>query len=308
MEIDSSKLKEVDLFREKIKNNNVLYNTLVQTITDAVFILKNQIIVDCNEKASEILNYSEQEILGSPFYHFVEEVGPSVDPSKKIEISGSKKIPFCLLPKNMDPFFADVSFQKLYLEQEDYLLCYARVIDFSEHNLTFEAVAEAEKRLRKSLNNATILAISLSKEGLINYCNQAFLYSTGWEKEDLIGRNIFEILIPSDQVDENKFRLKKFVETGVLSKNMEGQIYSKTGDLLTVRFSSLIISSPLSASGVTIVGENITEERRVKNALNKTTAQLKDLFDYANDLIVIFSDEGKFYFANNTFKEKNRLF
>ena len=51
-------------------------------------------------------------------------------------------------------------------------------------------------------------------------------------------------------------------------------------------------------SDVTIIGENTTEKRKVREELEKSNAKLTDLFDNANDLIQIFKPNGSIIFTN----------
>ena len=57
-------------------------------------------------------------------------------------------------------------------------------------------------------------------------------------------------------------------------------------------------------SDVTIIGENTTEKRKVREELEKTNAKLTDLFDNANDLIQIFKPNGSIIFTNLTWRTK----
>jgi PAS domain S-box-containing protein len=52
------------------------------------------------------------------------------------------------------------------------------------------------------------------------------------------------------------------------------------------------------------LNENISEIKRVREALEKSNDQLRNLFNSANDLIQITSNKGDFLFVNKTWKEK----
>lgn len=55
-------------------------------------------------------------------------------------------------------------------------------------------------------------------------------------------------------------------------------------------------------SETTLVGEDVTEKKRVIKALKESNEQLHDLFENANDLIQVFSLEGDIIFVNNAWK------
>ena len=57
-------------------------------------------------------------------------------------------------------------------------------------------------------------------------------------------------------------------------------------------------------AGVTLVGENVTEKRKIAEELKRSSEQLKELFENANDLIQIFGLDGQLQFVNKIWKEK----
>src|SRR5690606_8675478 len=92
---------------------------------------------------------------------------------------------------------------------------------------------------------------------------------------------------------------------GNVSSNLEGTFRRKDGELISIRFSSVILNNTKGKIyGITIIRENISEKKKVQEALEKSNAQLKELFENANDLIQIFSSDGSIIFVNKAWKEK----
>ena len=168
-----------------------------------------------------------------------------------------------------------------------------------------EALVESERKLQQSLENVNFLAISTDQQGVITFCNQALLHACGFEYNELIDRNLFDVLLPEGGKKIARQRFEEFIRQGQLSGGFEGFMKTAHGGLLRVKFSTIILNNAQEqVTGITIIGENITEKKKVREALNRTSAQLKQLFDNANDLIMIFSPDRSLVLVNQAWQEK----
>lgn len=167
------------------------------------------------------------------------------------------------------------------------------------------ALAESEKRLHSSLKKANILAITVDNKGDITFCNDALNKLTGIPKSRIVNKNLFDIVVPAEKSEGEKPDFSNFIESGGFSNNLETFVKTKSGELVEVRFNSMILNNEKGQiSGMTIMGEDISEKVKVKKALDKTNAQLKELFDNSNDLIQVFNHTGDFLLVNLAWKEK----
>ena len=184
-------------------------------------------------------------------------------------------------------------------------------IDITERKLAEEAesrekaLLESEKKLQKSLNQSKILSLTTNSEGIITFCNQAFLQATGKEASELTGKSLFDVFQPYGGDNITRKNFKALIEREDYTEALTGVIVLEHDELLIVRFSSIVLKNAKGqVIGITIVGENITERRKVRQELEKTNAQLKELFDNSSDLIQIFNSDGEFRFVNEAWKAK----
>ena len=59
---------------------------------------------------------------------------------------------------------------------------------------------QAEQTLRKfhnSLEKSSLLALSTNSDGQITFCNTAVCLATGYVKKEIIGKNTFDLLVPT---------------------------------------------------------------------------------------------------------------
>ncbi len=184
-------------------------------------------------------------------------------------------------------------------------------IDITERKLAEEAesrekaLLESEKKLQKSLNQSKILSLTTNSDGIITFCNEALLKATRKPASELLGKDLFDVFLPygGDNITTKNF--KTLVEREDYTEALTGVITLDDDEIVIIRFSSIILKNAKGqVIGITIVGENISERRKVRQELEKTNAQLKELFDNSSDLIQIFTSAGEFRFVNEAWKTK----
>jgi PAS domain S-box-containing protein len=172
-----------------------------------------------------------------------------------------------------------------------------------EQSMQIESTRSSEMQFQRALNNVNLIAATLSPTGTIRYCNQFFCKLTGWQPHEAIGKSWFELVATKEDVEERKRYFIDFVDSGSLLKSFIRNIYTKAGEKKIIRFNAVILNSvPGGVSGTTIIGEDITDKVRVVSALEESTSQLQDLFENANDLIQVFTLDGKLIFVNQAWK------
>ncbi|MCG8309469.1 MAG: PAS domain S-box protein [Cytophagales bacterium] len=177
-------------------------------------------------------------------------------------------------------------------------------IEEDERNLQ-QALQESERKLHNSLEKSHLVAFSLDKEGKITFCNDALNKVTGKTKDELVGQVFYECLFPEALREEARNFLHNIIHNSGYVNTFEGHIAHKQGRSVILKLSSVVLyNAKGQIAGVTLVGENVTEKRKIAEDLKRSSDQLKELFDNANDLIQIFSLDGQLQFVNKIWKEK----
>lgn len=177
-------------------------------------------------------------------------------------------------------------------------------IEEDERNLQ-EALQESERKLHNSLEKSHLIAFSLNKEGKITFCNDALCDVTGKKKEEIVNRYFYDALFPAELKKEAKRFLSNIIQNKGYVNAFEGQIVHKLGKSVILKLSSVVLyNAKGQIAGVTLVGENVTEKRKIADELKRSSEQLKEMFENANDLIQIFGLDGQLHFVNKIWKEK----
>ncbi len=177
-------------------------------------------------------------------------------------------------------------------------------IEEDERNLQ-EALKESERKLHNSLEKSHLIAFSLEKAGKITFCNEALCEVTGKTKSEMVGEYFFKCLFPDHLQEEARDFLNNIIHNSGYVNTFEGHIANKNGKSIILKLSSVVLyNAKGQIAGVTLVGENVTEKRKIQEELKQSNDQLRELFDNANDLIQIFDLNGDLKFVNKIWREK----
>jgi PAS domain S-box-containing protein len=135
---------------------------------------------------------------------------------------------------------------------------------------------ESERRFNRILESGNIVSLLLNQDGGINFCNGYFLQITGYTREEVIGKNWFEMFIPGDM----KKKLFNTFLTELHSKNtvktLENQILSKNGDRLYISWYNVNLHSESNkVNGLASIGVNITDSKNYEQMLEEKNAAIE---------------------------------
>jgi len=116
--------------------------------------------------------------------------------------------------------------------------------------------------------------------------NQGFEEFSGFKRDEVIGKSIYELSIYENNSDRKKM-LTRISEEG-FCKNMEIVYRRKNGDKVTSLVSAEIIALNNSPHVVSII-RDITDRKNVENALKNSEEKYRFLTEYASDVIWVFN-------------------
>jgi PAS domain S-box-containing protein/putative nucleotidyltransferase with HDIG domain len=181
----------------------------------------------------------------------------------------------------------------------------ARLQKQNQLNHRLEKALQQELGLaQKCLDIAGIMTVALNDEGRVSLINKRGCEILGYQEEEIIGRDWFEICLPSANCEEVKTvfdRLKAGDHEAL--KYYENQVLTKTGQKRLIAFhNTLLRDQNAEVTGILCSGEDITERRQAETALRESEAQLRAIFDQAAvGVALVDSPTGGFLKINQKF-------
>jgi PAS domain S-box-containing protein len=147
------------------------------------------------------------------------------------------------------------------------------VADLTARTFAEEALRSSERRLRELLENVELIAISLDLDGRITYCNPYLAELTGWERDDLLGRDWYETFTPPERLSLRDTFLPAIVAERIPAHS-ESAIKTRDGGRRIVWWNNTVIRDHEGRPvGATSIGEDVTERRRAERDLRTLAAE-----------------------------------
>ncbi|HET9496805.1 MAG TPA: EAL domain-containing protein [Candidatus Limnocylindria bacterium] len=88
------------------------------------------------------------------------------------------------------------------------------IIDITDQKDVEEALRQSEEQTRRIIETASYAYIAMDREGTVIDWNTAAEQTFGWARDEMIGRQLADRIIPFEQRDAHRLGLARFHETG----------------------------------------------------------------------------------------------
>ncbi len=173
------------------------------------------------------------------------------------------------------------------------------VRDITERNRSEEALRESEERFRVAFKTSPdAMAISRIEDGLFLDVNDGFLQITGYSRDELVGKTVFDLDIWVDHRDREKMT-NALREHGFIT-NLEARFRLK-GDRVHTGLQSARIIQLHGVGYILSVTRDIEEWKQAELALRESEERFRAVFETAQDAIYIKDRERRYVAVNASF-------
>ena len=156
--------------------------------------------------------------------------------------------------------------------------------------LFLEAVKKSEEKYRKAFyTNQDSVCINRLNDGVYVEVNEGHTKSTGYEEAEIIGRSSLEINVWENPADRERF-VKELRLSGKV-ENLEARFRRKDGSIFIGLMSACIIDLDDAPHSLNVT-KDITDRKRMENALRESEERYRDLVENANSIIMKVDQSG----------------
>jgi PAS domain S-box-containing protein len=138
--------------------------------------------------------------------------------------------------------------------------------DITAKKLNEIALTEANRRWQSLLDNVRLIVVGLTREGLVEYVNPFFLESTGYELDEVIGKEWLSCFLPPDEQEAVRLAFSdSAIDSDYFHKYYQNSIVTKTGEERMIAWNNTLLRNQNDEIiGSISIGEDITEKLKVE--------------------------------------------
>ncbi|MEA3212319.1 MAG: hypothetical protein QOE70_5376, partial [Chthoniobacter sp.] len=132
------------------------------------------------------------------------------------------------------------------------------------------ALRESERRFSDMLRNLELVSLMLDRDGRITWCNDYLLRLTGWRRDEVIGRDCFDLFVPPLLVPEMRGVYAALLADQPEAWHHENEILTRSGAPRLIAWNNSVLRSTSGeVIGIASIGEDITERKCAEEDLQE---------------------------------------
>lgn len=285
---------------DALKESEEKYRMLVDHSQDGIFITQDGHLVFHNRGFREILGYAEEELNGVPLEKCIApEDREMVIARHYSRLSGSTEPTAyeCSL-LHRDGTTRRVKMDVGLASYQGRPATIGTIHDVTDERQHEEDLKKSEERFRSFVENANDIVYSLNSKGLFTYVSPQWTELLGYETSETIGRS-FEGFLHPDYAAAGRETLKKVITTKGKHLGVEYPVRHKNGSWRWQITNASAISNTRDNSVEFFgIARDITEQKRMDDALRESEEKYRMLAESTSDLIYMIDKDGRVEYIN----------
>jgi PAS domain S-box-containing protein len=289
---------------EALQESGAKYSVLVEKARDGIIILQDEVVKYCNNAVTEMIGYTQEELIGR---HFLDTIPPDstdiVAQRYQARLAG-KEVPDIYETKTMcnDGTTKDVEASGVVILYEGKPADMVIIRDISERKRAEEALRESEEKLRRMFESATDGVTVIDLNGVFIEANQRIADILGFgSRQEVLGKSAFDFTAPGDR-KRAMMNMQKTLKEGSV-EGVEYTLLKADGSGFPAELSASVFRDASgSPAGFITITRDITERKKMEEALRESEAKYSALVEQARDAVYIIQD-GVTKFCNKAAEE-----
>ncbi len=265
--------------RERLREGEVRYRALLDTLPAAVFAFRDGRCVFANPAAARLLGYGAPErLIGTrPTDPIAPRMRPAVQKRLANVADGVSNPPIELEMVRQDgqPLWVEATSVPIVLDGEPAALIISQ--DITKRRQAQQQVIRARDRARRYLELARVMFVAIGADHRVTMVNRRGCEVLGYEESQIVGQNWFEMFLPEtlregvvavfDQLMAGEVELVEYHENSVLTRSGEERLIAWHNTILRDDAGNIV--------GTLSAGDDMTDRKREERLRRRFEEQLQ---------------------------------
>lgn len=269
----------------KLREAESKFRALFEAANDGIFLLDEHGFVDCNQRGASMYGLAREAIVGHSFAELCSESQPDgrvsrelVEEKIRAALRGEAQAfewSFLCSGKHFD---ADINLIRVEFGGSVYLQAVVR--DITERKKVEQALRDSESRFRNLVEATSDWIWEIDENNSYIYASPRVRDILGYEPDEVIGKTPFDLM---DAPEAKRIRtiFAKLVEQQLPLVNVQNTNRHKDGHTVVLETSGVpVIDADGNFRGYRGIDRDISERKRVENALVESECRLRQLADF----------------------------
>ena len=285
---------------KRLQESEEKLRVMFESITDGVIVTDlTGTVVEANDGAAHLVGYSnKEELIGRNAFEFVspKDRALAMNATKKTLEGGlvQERTEYTILTADGEEINTDSSAAVLYDSSGNPTGIINVVRDITERKKAEEMLRESTERYRLLFESSEAGINLLDKYGNFLMVNKPASEPWGMSVENIVNKNIRDIM-PPDMANEAMSLIHEIEETGT-GRGQER--YIKHLDKYFIEDVRPVLDSEGKFFGVQVLTYDITERKRVEEAMRASEERFKELADLLPQIVFETDETGNLTFVN----------
>jgi PAS domain S-box-containing protein len=254
-------------------------------------------IMDVNHATELVTGLPREQLIGTDFADYFTEPTKAHQSYQQVWQEGIVQ-DYLLAIRNISGEIRDVLYNAtLYRDERGEVQgIFAAARDITARKQAEDALRKTKDQLQNYLDIAGVIFVVLNLDQTVHLINKKGGEILGLSCEEIVGQNWFERFVPSyDRIKTQK--VFTMIITGQLQpvEYFENKVLAHTGEEKLIAWNNKLLRDESGQIiGTLSSGENITERRRMEEALRQSEERLRSTFESLDDLLFVLDQTGHF--------------
>ncbi|MDX2472776.1 MAG: PAS domain-containing protein, partial [Candidatus Krumholzibacteria bacterium] len=278
-----------------------LFRDLMDQSGDILAVIEpgSGLLLDTNERMSELLGYNRAELLTMKVMDFdtmVSDQGTWDTFVEELRPQGSVALESVLKRKDGHEFPVEITARITADRQREFMVIVSR--DITERKRAEGELRKSREMAHSLLNATRDLVFLIDPDGCVRDLNEAAAQSIGRSQDQLIGTNIFSYFPP----ETAQFRKTKFAES--LATGKAAHVHDKRDGKAFDTYVYPILDDEGSAEFLAVYASDVTAHKNAQEELRAERVFIEAALDASSDTFLVFdTTNGKPVRWNRVFRE-----